>query len=497
MASFLDKTGLTEVLTKLKAWVTSTVNAAKTAVGNYTVNGKKISSNPTISASDVGAIPTSQKGAASGVATLDANKKLTASQLPSTVVTTGSDGKVPTSMLPSFVDDVLEMAGMAAIARPAASSSTADDALEVWFSTSIGAFLAKVGNYYYTGWAEKNGYGYYTQYGTIEGTLVKPSAGKIYVDRSTNKTYRWSGSSMVEISQSLALGTTSSTAFRGDYGNTAYQHATKKGAAFASGLYKITTNSEGHVTAATAVTKTDITNLGIPSSDTKYTLPQATSTALGGVKIGFPESGKNYPVELNSSGQMFVNVPWANTTYSTATTSASGLMSATDKTRLDNLYHDQQSLMDMGVLEAGGKGFVQSIDSATASSTGIVIKATAMHLSSTGEAEAGYQNINLAGATQSVAGLLTAADKQKLDGIASGANKYTLPAATASTLGGVKLGSATGQITGANAVTSTAGRTYAVQQNSSGQLVVNVPWTSDTAITSTEIDTVFSNLGMA
>ena len=106
--------------------------------------------------------------------------------------------------------------------------------------------------------------------------------GKIYVDTSTNRTYRWGGSSYVEISSSLALGTTSSTAFRGDYGNTAYQHATAKGSAFVSGLYKITTNEQGHVTAATAVTKGDITALGIPGSDTNtnttYTLTKSGST---------------------------------------------------------------------------------------------------------------------------------------------------------------------------------------------------------------------------
>lgn len=183
------------------------------------------------------------------------------------------------------------------------------------------------------------------------GTSAFPEdgeAGKIYVDTSTNKTYRWSGSGYVEISASLALGTTSSTAFRGDYGNTAYQHATAKGSAYSSGLYKITTNNQGHVTAATAVTKSDITALGIPGQDTnteysaatqstaglmsaadktkldgiasganKYTLPVATTSALGGVRIGFPESGKNYPVELNDNNQMFVNVPWTdtNTTY--------------------------------------------------------------------------------------------------------------------------------------------------------------------------------------
>ena len=42
----------------------------------------------------------------------------------------------------------------------------------------------------------------------------------------------------------------------------------------------------------------------------------ATDTTPGIVKIGYTESGKNYPVELNGSNQMYVNVPWENTTYS-------------------------------------------------------------------------------------------------------------------------------------------------------------------------------------
>ena len=127
-------------------------------------------------------------------------------------------------------------------------------------------------------------------------------SGKIYVDTSTNRTYRWGGSSYVEISSSLALGTTSNTAFRGDYGNTAYQHATAKGSAFASGLYKITTNEQGHVTAATAVTKNDITALGIPGSDTNtnttYTLTKSGST-----------------IKLEGSDGSSSEVTDANTTY--------------------------------------------------------------------------------------------------------------------------------------------------------------------------------------
>lgn len=58
----------------------------------------------------------------------------------------------------------------------------------------------------------------------------------------------------------------------------------------------------------------------------------------------------------------------------------------------------------------------------------------------------------------------------------------TIPsAATSSTLGLVKLGSNTVQSTAANSVTSTSSRTYAIQKNSSGQLVVNVPWTTSSA----------------
>lgn len=87
-------------------------------------------------------------------------------------------------------------------------------------------------------------------------------AGKIYVDTATNLTYRWSGSAYVEISPSLALGTTSSTAFRGDYGNTAYSHATDANrltTATASGFYKIAATANGHVQSLTAVSASDIT----------------------------------------------------------------------------------------------------------------------------------------------------------------------------------------------------------------------------------------------
>lgn len=70
-----------------------------------------------------------------------------------------------------------------------------------------------------------------------------------------------------------------------------------------------------------------------------YQLPAATSTALGGIKIGYTTSGKNYPVQLDGSDKAYVNVPWTdtNTTYSPATQSANGLMSSADKKKLDRI----------------------------------------------------------------------------------------------------------------------------------------------------------------
>lgn len=103
----------------------------------------------------------SDKGFAGGVAELD------------------ETGLVPSSQLPSYVDDVIE--------------------------------------------------GYYEDeifYQDEEHSeVISGETGKIYIDLVTNKTYRWSGTTFVVISETLALGETSSTAYRGDRGKIAYDHA--------------------------------------------------------------------------------------------------------------------------------------------------------------------------------------------------------------------------------------------------------------------------------
>lgn len=165
-----------------------------------TVNGKALSSNISLTASDVSAVATSSVGTANGVAELDSN------------------GLVPSSQLPSYVDDVVE-------------------------------------------------------YAATTNFPVSGESGKIYVATGTGKIYRWSGTQYTEISASLALGETSSTAYRGDRGKTAYTHATETRltTAKSEGLYKIATTAEGHIGSATAVAKADITALGIPAQDTTYT----------------------------------------------------------------------------------------------------------------------------------------------------------------------------------------------------------------------------------
>lgn len=86
-------------------------------------------------------------------------------------------------------------------------------------------------------------------------------------------------------------------------------------------------------------------------------IPQASSSALGGIKIGYSDNGRNYAVELDSSGKAYVNVPWTdtNTTYNVATTSANGLMSSSDKSKLDGIQAGADAVSFSRSLSSGTK----------------------------------------------------------------------------------------------------------------------------------------------
>lgn len=64
------------------------------------------------------------------------------------------------------------------------------------------------------------------------------------------------------------------------------------------------------------------------SETSDYKLPLASEDVRGGIKTGYSQNGKNYPVQLNDTEQAYVSVPWTdnNTTYSAATTFTLGLV---------------------------------------------------------------------------------------------------------------------------------------------------------------------------
>ena len=106
----------------------------------------------------------------------------------------------------------------------------------------------------------------------------------------------------------------------------------------ASGLYKVTVDSTGHVSAVAAVDKSDITALGVPAQDTTYTHPSYTARASGLYKVTVDGTGHvSAATAVDKSDITALGIPESDTTYSAATTSAEGLMSAADKTKLDGV----------------------------------------------------------------------------------------------------------------------------------------------------------------
>lgn len=119
-----------------------------------------------------------------------------------------------------------------------------------------------------------------------------------------------------------------------------------------SGLYKLTVDETGHVSQAVAVAKTDITALGIPAQDTTYgNMKGASASAAGGAGlVPAPASGKQTSF-LRGDGTWVVPT---NTTYGLVTQSANGLMSASDKVKLDGMTYASDADIDSIITEIFG-----------------------------------------------------------------------------------------------------------------------------------------------
>lgn len=229
-----------------------------------------------------------------------------------------STGKVPAAQLPSYVDDVLE------------------------FSTK--AQFPQTGE-----------------------------TGKIYVAKDTNLTYRWTGTQYLEISQSLALGETPSTAYPGD-----------KGKANRDAL-----NS-------------------MPTKLTSYLTPTTSTGEL--VKINYKyaaKDGLNYgPLQDDN-----IDIP-------SATTTNAGAMSAIDKGRLDDLYNEFGSIQNPGdKLDSLPNNLVTGLDATSRNATSVTINYKQSDLSAASNSYANpiTKSQTIPAATQSAAGVMTATDKQNLD----------------------------------------------------------------------------------
>lgn len=125
----------------------------------------------------------------------------------------GSDGRVPARYLPGSLDDVKEFDGFTDYNGEIVGTPSTDRYV-IKFNTTFGCFMAyeEATGSCYTDWEGSDGYGALINYRHI------PDSDKVYVDRTTNKTYRWSGTQMTVIGSDLALGHTESTAFPGDEG---------------------------------------------------------------------------------------------------------------------------------------------------------------------------------------------------------------------------------------------------------------------------------------
>lgn len=229
-----------------------------------------------------------------------------------------STGKVPAAQLPSYVDDVLE------------------------YSTK--AQFPQTGE-----------------------------TGKIYVAKDTNLTYRWTGTQYLEISQSLALGETPSTAYPGD-----------KGKANRDAL-----NS-------------------MPTKLTSYLTPTTSTGEL--VKINYKyaaKDGLNYgPLQDDN-----IDIP-------SATTTNAGAMSAIDKGRLDDLYNEFGSIQNPGdKLDSLPNNLVTGMDATSRNATSVTINYKQSDLSAASNSYASpiTKSQTIPAATQSAAGVMTATDKQNLD----------------------------------------------------------------------------------
>lgn len=248
-------------------------------------------------------------------------------------------------------------------------------------------------------------------------------------------------------------------------------------------------NSEDGYEPYTASQASSVPWSGVTGKPSTFTPPTSSATVLGGIKVGYTTSGKNYKVQLDSSGNAYVNVPWTdnNTTYNQATADTLGLV---------KIGYDTSGKNYAVVLDGNGKMYVNvpwtdnntTYAQATSDKLGLVkigYSATGKNypvvLDGSGKM---YVNVpwtdtnttysNMGAATSSAAGsagLVPAPAAGKQASFLRGDGTWVVPTnttyakANTTTLGLVMIGYAEN------------GKNYPVELDGSGKMFVNVPWT--------------------
>lgn len=201
-------------------------------------------------------------------------------------------------------------------------------------------------------------------------------------------------------------------------------------------------NSEDGYEPYTASQASSVPWSGVTGKPSTFTPPTSSATVLGGIKVGYTTSGKNYKVQLDSSGNAYVNVPWTdtNTTYT-----------------------------NMGAASASAAGKAGLVPAPAAGA-----QAKYLRGDGTWQTPPNTTYSNMGGATSSAAGsagLVPAPAAGKQASFLRGDGTWVVPTnttyakANTTTLGLVMIGYAEN------------GKNYPVELDSSGKMYVNVPWT--------------------
>lgn len=201
-------------------------------------------------------------------------------------------------------------------------------------------------------------------------------------------------------------------------------------------------NSEDGYEPYTASQASSVPWSGVTGKPSTFTPPTSSATVLGGIKVGYTTSGKNYKVQLDSSGNAYVNVPWTdtNTTYT-----------------------------NMGAASASASGKAGLVPAPAAGA-----QAKYLRGDGTWQTPPNTTYGNMGGATSSAAGsagLVPAPTAGKQTSFLRGDGTWVVPTnttyakANTTTLGLVMIGY------------TENGKNYPVELDSSGKMYVNVPWT--------------------